>query len=78
MDLRETYRVNKAILSIYSKDGLRTPIMIPAGAIVTIVEGPLDGQRMVDVLWEGKTVMLFTIDLRERGTLINKRHSGAE
>ena len=75
MDLRENYRLNKAILSIYSKDGCRIPIMVPAGAIVTVTEGPLDGLRMVDVVWEDKTVMLFTVDLRDRGTLIKNPSS---
>jgi len=33
--------------------------------------GPLDGTRLVDVEWDGKTVMMFTLDLRERGTRID-------
>jgi hypothetical protein len=68
---QETYRLNKAILSIHSENpGSRVPIMVPSGAMVTISNGPLDGLRMVDVLWEEKTVMMFTVDLRDRATLI--------
>ena len=26
----------------------------------------LDGNRLVDVMWDGKTVMRFTTDIRER------------
>ena len=37
--------------------------------LVVLENGPLDGTRMVDVNWEGKTVMIFTADLRERGVL---------
>lgn len=44
--------------------------MIPKGAIVAVVAGPLDGERMVDVAWNRKTVTIFTQDLRERGQLI--------
>jgi hypothetical protein len=34
------------------------------------MNGPLDGTRLVDVEWDGEAVMMFTVDLRERGTLI--------
>jgi hypothetical protein len=34
------------------------------------VNGPLDGTRLVDVEWHGEAVMMFTIDLRERGTQV--------
>ena len=71
MKLHETYRLNSASLAIHSEQGLRTPIMIPAGALVTLVCGPLDGVRMVDVTWCGKTVMMFTGDVRDRCTLIS-------
>jgi len=29
--------------------------------------GPLNGNRLVDVDWESKTVMVFTNDIRDRG-----------
>jgi hypothetical protein len=70
MGLLETYRLNQAILSICSEEGRRIPVVVPSGATVTLPDGPLDGLRLVDVLWEGKQVMLFTVDLRERATLI--------
>ena len=28
---------------------------------------PLDGNRLVDLRWEGKRVMVFTNDIRDRG-----------
>jgi hypothetical protein len=40
--------------------------LIPAGAVVKVIDGPLDGNRLVDVDWEGKAVMMFTTDIRER------------
>ena len=47
----------------------RTDHCALAEAWVVLENGPLDGTRMVDVNWEGKTVMIFTADLRERGVL---------
>ena len=35
-------------------------------------EVALDGLRMIDVIWENKTVMMFTVDVEERATLIGK------
>ena len=71
MGVKETYRLNQAILSIHSESpDHRIPIMVPSGALVTVTDGPLDGLRMVDVLWDKKTVMMFTVDLRERATLL--------
>ncbi len=76
MRIQETYRLNEAILSIHSdseNSAHRVPIMVPSGAIVTVMEGPLDGLRLVDVLWDKKTVMMFTVDLRKRATLLQTR-----
>jgi hypothetical protein len=70
MGVHETYLL-KAILSIRSEEGHpRTAITVPSGATVTVTNGPIDRLRMVNVLWDGKTVMMFTVDIRERGTLI--------
>jgi len=47
----------------------RTSIFIPANAIVTVIGGPLNGNRMVEVKWE-ITLMIFVEDLKARGTLL--------
>ena len=41
------------------------------GAVVTVQDVPLDGNRLVDVLWDGKLMMMFAIDLKQRGTLVS-------
>jgi len=33
---------------------------------------PLDGNRLVDVYWNGKTVMMFTTDIRERSVRLEE------
>ena len=45
----------------------RSILTIPAGDTITVVSRPRDGDRMVDVLWEGKLVLMFAIDVQERG-----------
>jgi hypothetical protein len=66
----ESYRLNKQTIGMNSEGEDRTSVFIPKNAIVTVINGPLNGSRMVDVKWENHTVMIFVEDLRERGTLI--------
>ena len=73
----ECYRVNTPTLAILNlQNGKRIPRTVPKGAVVTVVNGPLDGTRLVDVEWDGEMLMMFTLDLRERGTLINETSAG--
>jgi len=34
---------------------------------------PLDGERLADVVWDGKTVMICITDIRERGVKLEER-----
>lgn len=63
----QRFRMKTPTLAIMAHDGQNTPITIPVGAVVEVVDGPLDGNRLLDVQWNGKTVMMFTTDIRERG-----------
>lgn len=68
----KSFRINLPTLGILSPngDGHRLPITIPRAAIVTVAE-EIDGDRLVDVLWDGQAVMMFTQDIRMRGTLVD-------
>jgi hypothetical protein len=66
----QLYRLNAELLGIISTDWRRITVRIPEGSTITVVNGHFDGSRMVDIPWEGNTVMIFVRDLRERGTLI--------
>ena len=45
-------------------------VTAPKNALITIIEGPLDGTRLVDRVWDGSEVMMVTVDIRERGQLV--------
>jgi len=47
------------------------PYDVPTGAVVKLVERPLNGNHLVDVEWEGKAVMMFTTNIRERKRVIS-------
>ena len=63
----QRYRIKKPTLAIHTQDGQNIPLTVPRGAEVEIIDGPLDGDRLVDVYWKDKKVMMFTSDIRERG-----------
>jgi hypothetical protein len=62
----QRYRFKTATLAIIKLDGQNCPTSIPSGAVVQVISGPLDGDRLIDVKWDGKTVLMFTTDIRER------------
>jgi hypothetical protein len=45
--------------------------MISKGELITINSETFDGNKLVEVLWEGRVVMMFTQDLRARSEKIN-------
>lgn len=65
------YRLERPTLAINGVDstGKRLTSYVPAGAIIKVLSGPTSsGDRMVDVLWEGKNFSMFAIDVDVRGT----------
>ena len=70
----ETYRINIPALAILFRPegGKRLPLTVPTGSLVRVVDGPLNGTRIVEVDWDGDLVLMFTEDLRNHGTLIEQ------
>ena len=62
------FRLSSSTLGIYSVDGLRIAVMIPEGVIIQVVSGPRAEDRMIDVMWEGRTLSVFTEDFLKRYT----------
>ena len=65
-----SYRLTTPTFGIVAEDGQRIPVTIPRGSVITLVDGPPDGDRLIDVTWEDKTVTMFTQDVRNRGERI--------
>ena len=46
-------------------ESMRDWVQIPAGAIVEVTDGPHGpGNRLVELLWEGRKVSMFATDLK--------------
>ena len=65
----QRFRLKSPTLAIMTQDGANIAIMIPKGAEVEVIDGPLNGNWLLDIRWECKTVMVFTNDIRDRGEL---------
>jgi hypothetical protein len=52
------------------EDGHRIPVTLPLNATLTLVDGIQTKDRMVDVVWEGKTVAVFAVDLKARTAVV--------
>jgi hypothetical protein len=62
------YRLNQATIAMFEDDGCHVAHHVPAGSIL-MVDGALDGNKLMDVLWADKKVFMFTQDLRTRAVL---------
>jgi hypothetical protein len=71
-----SYRLNAETVGIVSENQQRLTVLIPYGAVVTAINGL--GNRTVDVMWDDKTVTVFTEDLRARGELVPSNRLGPE
>jgi hypothetical protein len=68
------FKLEQTTLGIGDANGKRVAVTIPAGDIVKLVTNPSPWSKMVDVLWEGRVVAMYTIDLRLRGVAARRRY----
>jgi hypothetical protein len=68
--LGQRFKLKKPLLALERPDGHVMGFHLSPGDIVTVKGGPLNGELIVDVEWEGRIVMMFTQDLRQHGELI--------
>jgi hypothetical protein len=71
------FTLKKSTIAVDVINGKRTAIMIPAEGIVTVLPGANKNDRTVEVLWEGRMVVMFAVDVTERGTEIRSRSATA-
>ena len=68
----QRFRITIPIIAIVMDNGLHTTLYTKAGDVVTVLCGPLDGTRLVEVRWEDRIALMFTIELREHAELISE------
>ena len=73
------FKLTAEILGITPIDGDvrngpdRTVVQVPAGELVTILSGPRpEDQRLVDVVWRNKKLIMFCDDVMKRGEQVKE------
>jgi hypothetical protein len=66
------FQFHKNTLVIELVNDKRTVVTIPAGDILKVVSDPRNGEDRVDVLWNGRMVSMFTVDVEGHGTEIEQ------
>ena len=61
------YRIHSPIMALFERGGRHMAETVPVGALVEIDSDTFDGNKLVEVIWVGKRVMMFSQDLRTRG-----------
>lgn len=67
MSSGDRFRIVTPTLAVASEAGQRVIVTVPKDAIIRVLSGPLQDERMVDVQWQGRRLLMFAQDLRERG-----------
>ena len=70
------FKLEIATLAANDVNGKRILTTIPAGDIVKVVADPSDGARMVEVLWKGRTLLMFALDLKRRAIELKEASGG--
>ena len=60
------YRINDPTIAMFQEKGGYTARTVASGTVVEVGDGPMEGDKLVDVVWDGRNVMMFTQDLRSR------------
>ncbi len=74
----ERFRLERATLAVENNtEGRRKAVTVPVGSIIKVVAGPNNGDGMVNVLWDGRVLEMFAVDVDVRGTEIHEQSAGA-
>ena len=73
METRTQLRITRATIALEVISGKPAIVTIPIDAILTVLPGFAGNETRVNVLWEGREVQMFAIDLAMRGVEIRTR-----
>jgi len=69
MQTGESYLLNSHLVAIESEDG-KTIVDLPAGTTVRLADSSQEESGLVHVISQGRSLIMFGVDLEERGTLL--------
>ncbi len=67
------FRLKASSLGVETLGDIKRAVWIPADAIVLVLSGPLSNEsKLLDVLWNDRTLAMFIDDLKNRGDEIGE------
>ena len=66
----ETYLISSPTIALFLEDGRHVAHLVPEGSLINTDGKPFNGNKLIEVTWAEKIVMMFTQDLRSRGKKI--------
>jgi hypothetical protein len=67
----ERYLIHSATIALFFEDGRYVSHVVPEGTMVSLDGKTFNGNKLMEVIWNEKAVMMFTQDLRSRGKKID-------
>ena len=64
-----TFKLTTPTIALFPEEGRQVARTIPLGALVSVKA--VEGDRFIEVVWEGHTVLMFAQDIRARGVEVN-------
>jgi len=60
------FRLTNPTLALIHEYGRHVAHTVPTGTIIVVDSDAFDGEKLVNVTWDTRTVMMFAQDLRSR------------
>ena len=60
------FRLTNPTLALVHENGHHVAHTVPTGTIIVVDDVAFNGEKLVNVTWDGRTVMMFAQDLRSR------------
>ena len=67
----EKYLISSPTIALVLEDGRQVAHLVPEGAMIRTDGKPFNGNKLIEVTWAEKVVMMITQDLRARGKKID-------
>jgi hypothetical protein len=69
------YRLRTTTIVVHREATRPVAISIPAGTVLTVPDDSANSGGFLQVEWDGESVQIFAVDLRDRGELIKARNA---
>ena len=65
------YRITDPTLAMYLEDGHHVSETVPRGATISTDGKKFNGEKLIEIIWNSKSMMMFTQDVKKHGQLID-------